>query len=86
MNLTDLDGNYARFPEKALRIAALFSSLGGSPEIKINHWAKAQAITERWRSNLHSLYKQVNTEEFATQRWTDNQKVLNAIKQKFSHI
>ncbi len=82
MNLTDLDGNYARFPEKALRISALFASLGGSREIEINHWAKAQAITERWRSNLHSLYKQVNTEEFTLPKWTDEQKVLNAIKQK----
>lgn len=82
MNLTDLDGNYSRFPEKSLRIAAIFASLSGSDQIEINHWAKAQATTERWRSNLHSLYKQVNTEEYTTPKWTDNKKVLHAIQQK----
>lgn len=82
MTLTDLDGNYARFPEKALRIAALFASLEGSKEIRLNHWAKAQAISERWRSNLHSLYKQVNSESTTTQKWTDEQKILRAIYDK----
>jgi len=82
MTLTDLDGNYARFPEKALRIAALFTSLEGSKEIRLNHWAKAQAISERWRSNLHSLYKQVNSESTTTQKWTDEQKILKAIYDK----
>lgn len=84
MSITDLDGNYARFPEKALRIAALFASLSGSDVININHWAKAQAITERWRSNLHSLYMQVNTDEFNDQKWTSEQKVLKAISEKVS--
>lgn len=55
----DLDGNYARFPEKALRIAALFASLGQCEFIEPKHWAKAQAITERWRYGLHHLYQQV---------------------------
>jgi len=55
----DLDGNYARFPEKALRIAALFASLVQSEFIELKHWAKAQAITERWRIGLHELYQQV---------------------------
>jgi len=82
MSLTDLDGNYARFPEKSLRIAALFASLEGSDLIKINHWAKAQAIVERWRSNLHSLYRQVNTDEFVNQKLSGEQKVLKAIKEK----
>jgi hypothetical protein len=82
MSLTDLDGNYARFPEKALRISALFASLDGSREIGINHWAKAQAITERWRSSLHSLYKQVNAEAFAVPKWTNTQKVLKVIKER----
>ena len=79
MSLTDLDGNYARFPEKALRIAALFASLGGSNVINLNHWAKAQAISERWRTNLHSLYKQVNSEKTALLKWSTTQKVLNEI-------
>jgi len=55
----DLDGNYARFPEKALRIAALFASFENSDFIQIKHWAKAQAIAERWRLGLHEFYFQV---------------------------
>jgi len=56
----DFDGNYARLPEKALRIAALFASIGGYSSIELNHWAKAQAIAERWRIGLHELYRQLN--------------------------
>ncbi|MBV6452070.1 MAG: hypothetical protein MHPDNHAH_02821 [Anaerolineales bacterium] len=78
----DFDGNYSRFPEKAIRIAALFASLDESPAIQMRHWAKAQAIVERWRSNLHSLYKQVNEDEFKPQQWTLDQKVMKAIKEK----
>lgn len=60
MELTDLDGNYTRFPEKALRIAMLLASVGGEQKIGINHWARGQAITERWRTNLHTLYGDLN--------------------------
>lgn len=56
----DLDGNYGRLGEKALRIAALFASLENNDSIELNHWAKAQAIAERWRVGLHELYRQVN--------------------------
>jgi len=56
----DLDGNYARLPEKALRIAALFASISDFDSIELNHWAKAQAIAEGWRVGLHELYRQVN--------------------------
>ena len=55
----DLDGNYARFPEKALRVAALFASFENSGTIQLKHWAKAQAIVERWRTGLHEFYRQV---------------------------
>ena len=55
----DLDGNYARFPEKELRIAAIFASFGNSDTIHLSHWAKAQAIVERWRVGLHEFYQQV---------------------------
>jgi hypothetical protein len=56
----DLDGNYARFPEKALRVAMLLASLENDGGIELRHWARAQAIAERWRVNLHVLYQQVN--------------------------
>ena len=53
----DFDGNYARFPEKALRIAMLLAALENDFKIEICHWARAQNITEEWRTNLHSLFK-----------------------------
>jgi hypothetical protein len=56
----DLDGNYARFGEKALRIALLLASVNGDLRVEMHHWARAQAITERWRAGLHELYIQVN--------------------------
>jgi hypothetical protein len=55
----DLNGNYSRFGEKALRIAALLASLAGYKEIQPQHWHRAQEITERWRVDLHSLYRQL---------------------------
>lgn len=60
-----LDGSYVRFPQKALRIAALLASLhddAGQHIIWPTHWARAQAITERWRRDLHRLAKQVHTQ------------------------
>lgn len=56
----DLDGNYARLAEKALRIAALLASLDGAPCVTLPYWARAQAITEDWRAGLHRLYDQIN--------------------------
>ncbi len=57
---SDLDGNYARLPEKALRIAMLMASLDPSCDnrVEMRHWARAQQIVERWRVDLHHL---VNT-------------------------
>lgn len=52
---TDLDGNYARLAEKALRIAALLASLEGGDLIELRHWARSQQIAERWRADLHHL-------------------------------
>ena len=60
---SDFDGNYARFPEKALRIALMLASLQNKECIEMRHWARAQEITERWRANLHSLYEAVNQAE-----------------------
>lgn len=56
---TDLDGNYARLPEKALRVSMLLASLGGAPSIEPTHWHRAQQVAEVWRRNLHNLYDQV---------------------------
>ena len=56
----DLDGNYARFAEKALRIALLVAALEHGNHISLAVWALAQGITERWRQSLHELYTQAN--------------------------
>lgn len=82
MTTHDFDGNYARFPEKALRISALFASLEGCSTIELRHWAKAQGIVERWRSGLHSLYKQVNEIKPESQILTDEMKVKKALREK----
>lgn len=57
---TDLDGNYTRFAEKALRVAMLLASFGNDGHIEMRHWARGQQIAERWRVGLHALYDQVN--------------------------
>lgn len=58
----DLDGNYSRLSEKALRIAALMASMQSCENIEMRHWARAQQIVERWRADLHSLYQQLTGE------------------------
>ena len=55
----DLDGNYNRFSEKALRVAMLLSSLENNNRIEMRHWARAQQIAESWRQNLHYFYAEV---------------------------
>lgn len=81
-NLPDLDGNYGRLPEKALRVAGLFASLDNCPVIELKHWARAQEITERWRRNLHELYRQVNSGCTQTKKLTAKEKVKRAIIEK----
>jgi hypothetical protein len=56
----DMDGNYSRFAEKALRVAMLLASLENGGHIELRHWARAQGIAEQWRADLHALYEQVN--------------------------
>ena len=57
---TDLDANYSRFAEKALRVAILLASLENRGVIELRHWARAQEIAERWRQSLHNLYAEIN--------------------------
>lgn len=56
----DLDGNYTRFAEKALRVSMLLASLENGGHIEMRHWARAQQVTEHWRAGLHNLYQQIN--------------------------
>jgi hypothetical protein len=61
MALEDLDGNYGRFSEKALRLATIFASINNSAKVDLSHWARAQAVTERWRAGAHFLHQQINS-------------------------
>jgi hypothetical protein len=56
----DLDGNYGRLPETAMRMAVIMASLSNNNRIELRHWAKAQELAEILRRNLHELYAQVN--------------------------
>ena len=77
----DFDGNYVRFPEKALRIAMLLASVSGDAVIEMCHWARAQEITERWREGLHSLYDQVDEAE-ATESEAMEERVIKLVGKK----
>ena len=57
----DWDGNYSRFAEKALRVAALLASIENRGAIEMRHWARGQAVAERWRAGLHNVYAAVNS-------------------------
>lgn len=74
----DLDGNYARFAEKAFRVAMLLASLENEGHIELRHWARAQRIAEQWRSDLHALYEQVN-ERSTSEEEQDEDRVLQTI-------
>jgi hypothetical protein len=65
--LTDLDGNYGRLHEKALRVAALLASLENGGRVEMRHWARAQEVAERWRLYAHRLYGQVAELEVSPQ-------------------
>jgi hypothetical protein len=75
----DFDGNYTRFPEKALRIAMLLASLENGGHLEIRHWARAQYIAERWRSSLHNLYDQLNQAE-TTEAEQIEEKILQVVR------
>ncbi len=81
-NLYDLDGNYVRFPEFALRISMLFASLGNSNTITRSHWAKAVEITEEFRKSLHYLYEQLGKHKQQDQKTSSKEKVINTLKKK----
>jgi hypothetical protein len=76
---TDLDGNYTRFAEKALRVAILLASLENDNHIEMKHWARAQEIAESWRADLHALYHQLN-EPDVSEREQQEEKVLQILR------
>lgn len=76
---TDLDGNYARLPEKALRVAMLLASLSGCKATELKHWHRAQQVAEVWRRNLHNLYDQVLGEAEMPKTIAIEDKIMNLI-------
>jgi hypothetical protein len=56
----DLDGNYSRLAEKALRISGLLASIDGADILTLPYWARGQLLAEEWRAGLHRLYVQIN--------------------------
>jgi hypothetical protein len=75
----DLDGNYARLAEKALRVSILLASISGA-KLGLEHWARAQEITERWRVGLHELYNQINEPALSEEK--EHEETLLSIIQK----
>lgn len=91
----DFDGNYARFAEKALRVAMLLASLEHGDRITLPVWARAQGIAERWRRSLHELYAQANEpapneqmhkEEMAMQIIMRHGEMTSAQVARFAHV
>ncbi len=77
--LTDLDGNYGRLHDKALRIATLLASLGNGGRVELRHWARAQEVAERWRLYAHRLYEQVTKLEVSQQAEIED-KVVDTVR------
>jgi hypothetical protein len=79
----DLDGSYARFPMKALRIAGLLASLHDDASqytIWPAQWYRGQAIAERWRHDLHKLMHQVASDEVPSREAQSEQRILEVLK------
>jgi Protein of unknown function (DUF3987) len=82
-NQEDLDGSYARFPIKALRIAGLLASLhdeSGKHTIYPAHWARGQQIAERWRRDLHAMIQQVQEDPLPSKDGQQEQRILNVLR------
>jgi hypothetical protein len=76
---TDFDGNYARFHEKALRVAALLAAFENGGGIELRHWARGQMIAEEWRAGLHNLYAAVNSGDVSPEVRAE-EKVLSVLR------
>lgn len=75
----DLASSYVRLPEKALRMAVLFASFEGLAQVELAHFARAQAITERWRAGLHNLYNCIVNRDEDEERETLGAKIERQI-------
>ena len=81
----DLDGSYARFPMKALRIAGLLASLHDDASqytIWPAQWYRGQAMAERWRHDLHKLMQQVGDGDTPSREARGEQRILEVLKRQ----
>jgi len=81
LTVVDLDGNYGRLHEKALRVAALPASVENGGRVEMRHWARAQEVAERWRLHAHRLYGQVAELAVSPQAEIED-KVVDAIRRR----
>lgn len=78
----DLDANYARFAEKALRVAMLLASLENNGCIELRHWARAQQVAEGWRASLHALIAQLGEATVTSDKAKIEDKFLATVKKR----
>ncbi len=78
---SDLDGNYMRLAEKALRIAMLLASIDNHGHIQMRHWARSQQIAERWRVSLHALIDQLQNVADVSREAELEDKVIRVLQQ-----
>jgi hypothetical protein len=79
----DLDGSYARFPMKALRIAGLLASLHDDSSkytIWPAQWYRGQQIAERWRHDLHTLIQHVSESEEPSRDAKGEERILAVLR------
>ena len=80
--IEDLDASYARFAEKALRVAMLLASLENGGLIEMKHWARAQLLAEDWRAGLHALIAQLGEASTTSEKAKIEDKFLAAVKKR----
>ncbi|MDP9316312.1 MAG: YfjI family protein [Chloroflexota bacterium] len=78
---SDLDGNYMRLAEKALRIAMLLASIDNHGHIQMRHWTRSQQIAERWRVSLHALIDQLQNVADVSREAELEDKVIRVLQQ-----
>lgn len=82
-----LDGRYkstyGRLPDTALRIAMLLASLENDNRMTIEHWGRAQSITERWRNDFHELVAQIASGYEDESYGATEQAIIEVIEKRF---
>jgi hypothetical protein len=76
---TDFDASYGRLDTMALRVAALAASVMKANRIEYTHWTLGQEQAELWRSSLHQLYAQVNSDEMSPTEPTLDERIIACV-------